>query len=290
MAGANANVGFEEAATRTINLDVGPIHYRELGEGEPLVFVHGLLVNGLLWRKVVPLLADRFRCIVPDWPLGSHAEPMKASADLTPPGLARIVSDFLAAAALDAVTLVANDTGGAVTQVVATKHPERIKRLVLTSCDMFDNFLPPTFRPLQWLAHVPGSIFVVAQAMRFPVVQRSPLAFGWLVKHGVPPELGPKYLKGILTSAEIRRDTAKVLKGISPRYTLEAAEALRRFDKPVLLAWAREDRFFPVAQAQRMKEILPQGRLELIDDAYTFVSEDQPERLAEVIKSFVQSA
>jgi pimeloyl-ACP methyl ester carboxylesterase len=290
MAGASTHVGFEGAATRTINLDVGPIHYRELGEGEPLVFVHGLLVNGLLWRKVVPLLADRFRCIVPDWPLGSHAEPMQASADLTPPGLARIVADFLAAVDLEAVTLVANDTGGAVTQIVATKHPERIKRLVLTSCDMFDNFLPPTFRPLQWLAHVPGSIYVVAQAMRFPAVQRSPLAFGWLVKHGVPPDLGPKYLKGILTSAEIRRDTAKVLKGISTRYTLEAAEALRHFDKPVLLAWARDDRFFPVAHAQRMKEILPQGRLELIDDAYTFVSEDQPERLAEVIQSFLQTA
>lgn len=290
MADPNAHVGFDRAATRTINLDVGPIHYKELGEGEPLVFVHGLLVNGLLWRKVVPLLAGRFRCIVPDWPLGSHATPMKASADLTPPGLARIVADFLAAADLDGVTLVANDTGGAVTQIVATKHPERIKRVVLTSCDMFDNFLPPMFRPLQWLAHVPGSIFVVAQAMRFPAVRRSPLAFGWLVKHGVPSDLGPKYLKSILASAEIRRDTAKVLKGISPRYTLEAAEALRHFDKPVLLAWARDDRFFPVAHAQRMKEILPQGRLELIDDAYTFVSEDQPERLAEVISTFVQTS
>jgi pimeloyl-ACP methyl ester carboxylesterase len=249
-----------------------------------------LLVNGLLWRKVAPLLADRYRCIVPDWPLGSHSLPMSSSADLTPPGLARIVADFLEQLKLDGVTLIANDTGGAVTQIVATKHPQRIKRLVLTSCDMFDNFLPPMFQPMQWLAHVPGSINVIAQAMRLRSLQRTPMAFGWLAKHGIEAKVAHEYLKSIQSSADIRRDVTKVLKGISARYTQEAAKALATFDKPVLLAWAREDRFFPVEHAQRMKEILPQGRLELIDDAYTFVSEDQPERLAEVIKDFLQTS
>lgn len=286
MVGKPTMVGFEHAEKRTVQLDVGPIRYCDIGAGEPIVFVHGLLVNGLLWRKVVPPLADRFRCIVPDWPLGSHAAPMSASADLTPPGLAKIVADFLAAMKLDRVTLVANDTGGAVSQVVATRHPERIGRLVLTSCDMFDNFLPPLFQPLQWLAHVPGSILVLAQAMRLGFLQRSPLAFGWLAKHGIEPAIAAAYLKGVQSSAGVRRDTAKVLKGISTRYTLEAAEALRHFDKPALLAWAREDRLFPVAYAERMVEILPHGRLELIDDSYTFVPEDQPERLAELIAAF----
>jgi pimeloyl-ACP methyl ester carboxylesterase len=276
----------EEADIRTVPLDAGPIHYREVGEGPPLVFIHGLLVNGLLWRKVVPLLADRFRCIVPDLPLGSHATPMAAGADLTPPGLAKIIADFLAAVDLDDVTLIANDTGGAVTQVAVTKHPERVGRLVLTSCDMFDNFLPPMFRPLQWLAHVPGSINLIAQAMRFRWLQNSPLAFGWLAKHGIEADVAAKYLNGVWTSAGIRRDVAKVLRGISTRYTQEAAQALRGFDRPALLAWAREDRFFPVAHAQRMIGILPQGRLELIDDSYTFVCEDQPHRLAHLIRDF----
>jgi pimeloyl-ACP methyl ester carboxylesterase len=93
----------------------------------------------------------------------------------------------------------------------------------------------------------------------------------------------------VATSAAIRRDTAKVLRGISPRYTREAAQALRRFDRPALLAWAREDRFFPVADAQRMADLLPHGRLELIDDSYTFVSEDQPERLAQLVRDFCLS-
>jgi pimeloyl-ACP methyl ester carboxylesterase len=286
MDNKSAIAGFEQAEMRTVQLPAGPIRYREVGSGDPLVFVHGLLVNGLLWRKVVPLLSDRFRCIVPDLPLGSHAIAMAADADLTPPGLARIVADFLAALKLEGVTLVANNTGGAIAQIVATRHPGCIGRLVLTSCDMFDNFLPAMFRPLQLAAYLPGSVFLIAQSMRMRALQRSPMAFGWLAKHGIEPRIAAEYLRAVLSSAAVRRDVHKVLKGISSRYTLEAAEALRRFDRPVLLAWAREDRFFPVAHAQRMLEILPDGRLELVDDSYTFVSEDQPEQVARLIRSF----
>src|SRR5919106_3974755 len=124
-------------------LSQGTIHYSESGEGPPIVFVHGLLVDGRLWRKVTPLLEDRFRCIVPDLPLGSHQQAMNPDADLSPPGLARIVDGFLAALDLDRVTLVANDTGGAIAQVTAANHADRIGRLVLTNCDAFENFLPP---------------------------------------------------------------------------------------------------------------------------------------------------
>lgn len=277
---------FARLAPRTVELDCGPIRYREIGDGEPLVFVHGLLVNGLLWRKVVPALADRFRCIVPDWPLGGHVLPMQPTADLSPSGLAGIVAAFLTALRLEAVTVIANDTGGAVMQVLAARQPERFRRLVLTSCDMFDNFLPPLFRPLQRLAGVPGSLFVLSRLLRLRLVQRSPLAFGWVVKHGVPPDLAAAYLRGFDSSPAVRRDTAKVLQGISARYTLEAAEALRDFAPPVLLAWAREDRLFPVEHARRMQQLLPHARLELIDDSYAFIPEDQPQRLAALIADF----
>src|SRR5438874_10453979 len=97
-------------------LEQGTIRYRERGTGEPIVFVHGLLVNGDLWRKVVPELANDFRCITPDWPLGSHEVPMSHEADLTPTGLAKLIADFLAALALENVTLVGNDSGGALSQ------------------------------------------------------------------------------------------------------------------------------------------------------------------------------
>ena len=95
-------------------LPQGTIHYSDSGSGPTIVFVHGLLVNGTLWRKVVPRLEANFRCVVPDWPLGSHPEAMATDADLSPIGLAQIVADFLAALDLDDITLIGNDTGGAI--------------------------------------------------------------------------------------------------------------------------------------------------------------------------------
>jgi pimeloyl-ACP methyl ester carboxylesterase len=269
-------------------LPQGTIRYRESGEGPPVVFVHGLLVDGRLWRKVTPLLEDRFRCIVPDLPLGSHLTPMSPDADLSPSGLARIVAGFLESLELDQVTLVANDTGGAISQITAANHPERIGRLVLTNCDAFENFLPPAFRPLQWAARVPGLLTGVLQSMRLEPLRRTPLAYGWLIKRDLAGAPLREWVDPFLSNRAIRRDTVKVLRGISPRYTFEAAEKLSSFDRPTMLAWAVEDRFFKLSYAERLAATIPGASLERIDDSYTFVSEDQPERLAELIARFAR--
>jgi pimeloyl-ACP methyl ester carboxylesterase len=270
------------------NLPQGTIRYRESGEGPPVVFVHGLLVDGRLWRKVTPLLEDRFRCIVPDLPLGSHLTSMSPDADLSPSGLARIVAGFLESLELDQVTLVANDTGGAISQIIAANHPERIGRLVLTNCDAFENFLPPAFRPLQWAARVPGLLTGVLQSMRLEPLRRTPLAYGWLIKRDLAGAPLREWVDPFLSNRAIRRDTVKVLRGISPRYTFEAAEKLSSFDRPTMLAWAVEDRFFKLSYAERLAATIPGASLERIDDSYTFVSEDQPERLAELIARFAR--
>src|SRR5216683_2416948 len=97
---------------KSIALEQGTIQYREEGQGEPLVFVHGLLVDGRLWRDVTPSLAGSHRCIVPDWPLGAHRHALNPSADRSPRGIAHLIADFLQALELTDVTIVANDTGG----------------------------------------------------------------------------------------------------------------------------------------------------------------------------------
>ena len=125
------------------------------GEGPPIVFVHGALVNANLWRKVVPRL-DGFTRVTLDLPLGSHLEPMPKDADLRPPALADLIADSLEALELTDVTLVGNDTGGGLCQIVATRRPERIGALVLTSCDAFDNFPPRFFRIVLAPARIPG--------------------------------------------------------------------------------------------------------------------------------------
>ena len=269
-------------------LSQGTIHYGESGEGPPVVLVHGLLVDGRLWRKVTPLLEGSFRCIVPDLPLGSHTTPLNADADLSPPGLARIVADFLESLELEDVILVANDTGGAISQITAANHPERIGRLALTNCDAFENFLPPAFRPMQWAARVPPLLTGVMQGMRFAPMRRLPNAYGRLIKHDLNGAPTREWVEPYLSDPAIRRDTVKVLRGIHPRYTLEAAEKLRHFERPALLAWAVEDRFFKVSYAEKLAATIKGARLERIEDSYTFVSEDQPERLAELIAQFAR--
>src|SRR3954453_15479784 len=128
---------------RTVAVPAGTIEYRERGSGPAIVFVHGVGVNGDLWRGGAPAPAARFRCIVPDLPHGAHSVPVRHDADLSLPGLAAIVADFLEALELTDVAVVANDTGGAVAQWLAGHHAERVGRLVLTSCDAFEKF-PPT--------------------------------------------------------------------------------------------------------------------------------------------------
>jgi pimeloyl-ACP methyl ester carboxylesterase len=270
------------------NLSQGTVHYRESGDGPPIVFIHGLLVDGRLWRKVTPLLEDRFRCIVPDLPLGSHRTPMNRDADLTPPGLARIVADFLETLELEDVVLVGNDTGGAITQITAANHPERIGRVVLTNCDAFENFLPPMFRPMQWAARVPPVLNGLLQGMRFAPMRRLPNAYGRLIKRDFAGAPTRDWVDPFLSDREVRRDTVKVLRGIDPRYTFEAAEKLRDFDRPALLAWAVEDRFFKISFAEKLADTIQGATLERVEDSYTFVPEDQPERLAELIARFAR--
>ena len=276
-----------DATQKAVDLPQGTINYTEIGSGPPLVFVHGFLVDGTLWREVTPLLADRFRCIVPDLPLGSHRIAMKPDADLSPPGVARIVADFLAALELEDVTLIGNDTGGAICQLVATNHPERLGRLVLTPCDTYKDFLPPAFRYLQVAARIPGAMTVLMQTMRPRAMRRAPIAFGWLTKKRIPDELLDRWVAPAMSDSAVRRDAAKLLRGISNRYTLEAAERLASFDRPTLIAWAPEDRFFKLENANRLAATIPNARLETIDDARAFVSLDQPERVAELIGEFV---
>jgi len=276
---------------KELKLPQGTIRYRELGDpaAPAAVFVHGLLVNGLLWRKVAPRLAGELRCIVPDWPLGSHELPLAPGADASPGGVARLIADFVAALDLRDVTLVANDSGGAISQLVVTRHPERIGRLVLTNCDAYENFLPPLFRYLQWLARVPGGPVIGMQMLRVPALRRLPIAFGWLVKRPIERAVEDAYVAPILRDAGVRRDTTAFLRGIDKRDTLAAAERFGDFEQPVLIVWAQEDRVFPPRFGERLAAAFPNARLVTVADSRAFVPEDQPELLADAIREFVRA-
>ncbi len=274
--------------SKEIELPAGRIRYREAGSGPAVVFVHGFLVDGRLWDGVVDALADRCRCIAPDWPIGAQQVAMNPDADLSPPGIAAIVDSLLAALELEDVTIVGNDSGGAMSQVLVTRHPERIGRLVLTNCDTHDNFPPGIFKAMPPIARLPGGMTALSAPFRIGALARA--AFKPFAKTPIPANLVASWMRPSLTNPGVKHDAKKVTAGMNKRWTLEAAEKLSESQLPILLTWAPGDRFFPIRYAERLAREVPNARLVEIPDAKTFVPLDQPRRLADEIAGFLAAA
>jgi pimeloyl-ACP methyl ester carboxylesterase len=273
-------------AERHVDLDIGRMRVREAGDGRPVVLVHGALVNGHLWDDVIPLLADRHRVIAPDLPLGCHAQPVRPGAPLGLPAQADVVADLVAALGLDDVTLVGNDTGGAICQLVVTRRPKGIGRLVLTSCDAFDNCPPRFFRFLVWSSYLPGNAWQLGQTMRSPRLARLPIAFGRLTHRGLDRERLDLMFAPLRRSRGVRRDLVRLLRSLDATDTLAAARALPDVTIPVLIAWSADDRIFPPEHASRLAAVLPDATLSPIADSLAFSPIDQPAEVARRIAEF----
>jgi pimeloyl-ACP methyl ester carboxylesterase len=275
----------ETTARKEIDLPAGRIRYREAGSGKPIVFVHGYLVDGRLWDGVVDRLSDRYRCLAPDWPIGAQQIAMKPGADLTPPGVAATIASFLDALELDDVTIVGNDSGGAMSQILVSRQPERIGRLVLTNCDTHENFPPGMFRALPRLAALPGGMALLSAPFRVGAIARA--AFKPFARTPIPADLIGSWMRPGIQDPGVRRDLKKVTVDMHKRYTLEAAEKLRGSELPILLTWAPGDKYFPISYAERLAGEVGNARIVQIPDSKTFVPIDQPQRLAEEIDAFV---
>jgi pimeloyl-ACP methyl ester carboxylesterase len=275
---------------RELPVSGGRIRYRRAGTGTPVLFVHGVFVNSDLWRGVVPQLVDDFDCIALDLPLGSHGLPMGSGADLSPDGLVAILVEVIETLGLAPVRIVANDSGGALTQVLTSRHPDLVHSIVLTSCDAYDYFFPPLFRTLPVAARVPGALRVLSQALRVPWVRRLPIAYGWVTRRPMPSQTEESYLRPMRESAAVRRDLSKVLRDVRSSYTLTAAEKLRSYPGRVLLVWGEFDKVFPLRHARQLAHDLPHADLVTLPDTGAFVPEDAPDDLARLIRGFFRDS
>jgi pimeloyl-ACP methyl ester carboxylesterase len=280
----------DSTTERHVDLEIGRIRVRESGDGPPVLLVHGALVNSHLWDDVIPLLADRHRVIAPDLPLGCHADPVRRAAPLDLPAQADVVADLVTALDLDDVTLIGNDTGGAICQLVVTRRPEGIGRLVLTSCDAFDNCPPRFFRFLVWASYLPGNAWLIAQSMRSPWFARLPIAFGRLTHRGLDRERLDLMFEPPRRSREVRRDAVRLLRSMNAADTQAAAAALGDVTIPVLIAWSADDRIFPPEHASRLAALLPHATVSAIADSLAFSPIDQPAALAQRIAEFTDQA
>jgi pimeloyl-ACP methyl ester carboxylesterase len=249
-----------------------------------VLFVHGYLVNGDLWRKVAPQLQGELRCIVPDWPMGSHEIAMPPEADLSPPGMAKLIADFMAALDLEDVVIVANDSGGAISQIVVTEYPDRVGALVLTPCDAFEKFPPAPYNLLPKIAKTPLLRNVAGQSMRVPLFRWA--AFRPLMTENYDGELVESWVRPGLKDRGIARDGAKFSAGMDAKHTKRAAAKLPQFDRPALITWPPDCDFFTFDLAERLADAIPDARVVEIGGSQTFLPVDQPNALAGEIRTF----
>jgi pimeloyl-ACP methyl ester carboxylesterase len=281
---------------REIELSAGTIEYEDTGDsadnGPTLVLLHGLMMDASLWDGPIADLSVDHRCVAPTLPLGAHRHPMHADADLSLCGIAQLVAEFLDRLDLHDVTLVGNDTGGALVQLLMSDGAARVGQVVLASCDAFDNFPPGlTGKTLVLTGKLSPRMFgLFMQQMRLRMIRRLPITFGWLTKRG--DAATARWMKPVLKQREIRRDAVRVLRAIraEPNLLIDAAERLPSFNRPALVVWASEDRVMPPEHGRRLAELLPQGRLVEVEDSYTLIPLDQPAKLAQAMREFAHAS
>jgi pimeloyl-ACP methyl ester carboxylesterase len=269
-----------------VKLERATIDYRVLGPDDsphpPVLFIHGILVDHRLWLKVAERLAHNgFRCILPDLPLGSHTIPVDAAVSLTPGTVAEMVHDFIGALDLHDVTLVGNDTGGGICQLLVDAHPEDVGRLVLTNCDAFEKFPPFPFNVVFATMRGPRSIRLLSTLMKVTALRHSPLGYGLLLEKN--EALTASWVQPMNADPRIARNLATLLRAVGAMDLTDVATRLPRFAKPVTIVWGMADRCFTPALGRRLAALFPNAAMVEVPGARTFVALDDPAAVVDAI-------
>ena len=273
-----------------VELTAGPIDYGDSGgDGRPLIFIGGLPHDEALWDGVIAELAPRFRCLTPVLPLGAQRKALRPDADLSLPGLSRIVTEFLERLGLDDAVVCFNDWGGAQT-MVANGGTDRVGGFVLISCETDGNYPPGVAGRIAALSgFMPGGFGVMRLALSSPALRRLPFTYGRMSKRGVPDELMRRWLEP-LRRAEIRRDTGRYVRDVrhGRRQMKAATEQLGSFEKPVLVVWDEEGTMMPNEAGRALADAFPDSRHVELPDCFTLIPIDQPQALAREIREFAR--
>jgi pimeloyl-ACP methyl ester carboxylesterase len=275
----------------TVDLPQGKLAYRAAGPASssspPVVFVHGVLVDGRLWAPVAErLAAEGVRSYAPTLPLGAHHQPMNAGADLSPHGMAQLMLDFIAALDLTGATIVGNDTGGAICQIMLAADPGRIGAAVLTNCDAFSAFPPRAFVPLFRALRHPAVVAGLVPGLRSVRVRHGRLAYGPLSSGPLDRELTRDWVLPLAGKA-VRRDLAKFARGVQPGVLTEAASRFGQFSGPVRILWGEADPFFQIDLGRQLSEAFGQASLATVASGRTFLPLDHPGEVAREITAAI---
>ncbi|HEU4737804.1 MAG TPA: alpha/beta hydrolase [Solirubrobacterales bacterium] len=271
-----------------VEVTAGPIEYGDSGgAGRPIVLIGGLPHDEALWDEVIAELAPRFRCLTPVLPLGAQRKPLRRDADLSLPGLGKIVTEFLERMDLRDAIVCFNDWGGAQT-MVSHGGTERVGAFVLVSCETDNNYPPGIAGRIAALSgFMPGGFGVMRLGLSSPTLRRLPFTYGRMSKRGVPDELMHRWLQPLKRS-EIRRDTRKYIRDVrhGRREIQAATPKLQNFERPVLVVWDEEGTMMPNSEGRRLAESFPNSTYVELPDCFTLIPIDQPVALADEIKKF----
>ncbi|MHB8464106.1 MAG: alpha/beta fold hydrolase [Acidimicrobiales bacterium] len=262
---------------KTVTTAAGPIAYLEAGEGKVALFIHGVFLNADLWRPTIELVQAGRRCIAVDLP-AHGATP--AVADMSLPGLADLLEDFCDALGLVEIDVVANDTGGALAQVFAVRHPARFRTLTLTNCDASDNLPPEQFKPVVELAQQ-GELAPAAMQMLVDFdFARSDAGLGAGFERPLNDNTIRMFLEPCVGTIEAARDLERFIVSLSAADLVASEDGLRSLQVPTLIVWGTGDVFFDRSWAAWLHDTIA-GSTEVVelDGAKLFFPYERPAEL-----------
>ena len=249
------------ALRHSVEVTSGRISYLEQGAGPVALFVHGVLLNGHLWRRQIAELSDMRRCIAVD--LLAHGDTEIApDQDVSVTANARMLDEFLSALKIDQVDLVGNDSGGGIAQIFAALYPQRVRSLTLTNCDTHDNWPPEAFKPFLAMAAGGGLRRALDAMLSDKSVYRSPQALG--PAYESPEQLSDdsieKYLRRFVRSDQRTRDLLRFLAAFDSKHTLAIEDRLKTLKAPTLIVWGTDDIYFDVKWSRWLADNIPGTR------------------------------
>lgn len=243
----------------------GPASYIDTGgPGRVAMFVHGLGTSSYLWRHVIDQLDGQRRCVAVDLPLHGQT-PAAADQDFSLPGFARFLAEFCGELELNDIDLVANDTGGAISQVFATGHPELLHTLTLTNCEAHNNLPPKMLLPAVWLAHMGLAARISPRLLRD--IRRGRKRFyglGYQDIENLPEDLARFWLESQFATPELARQNQRIMTSLHARDLLAIEPALARLQVPTLIVWGTGDKFFRRKWAYWLRDTIP-GATEVVE-------------------------
>lgn len=281
-----------EATHGSVQTASGRIHYREQGAGPVALFVHGVLLNGHVWRHQLTHLSDMRRCIAVD--LLAHGDTEIApDQDVSVTANANMLDEFLDALNIERIDLVGNDSGGGIAQIFAALHPQRVRSLTLTNCDAHDNWPPEAFKPFLSMAAAGGLRGVFDAMLADKSVYRSPQALGPAYEHPerVSDDTIERYVHPLVRTEQRTRDFQRFLAAFDNTHTVKVEARLKTLKAPTLIVWGTDDVYFNVKWSHWLAETIPGTRRRVeLKDARIFFPEERSEEFNQELREHWQAS